>query len=410
MSRPGSAPSDQRQVGRRREVGRRVGLAPRLFLASGLVILAGAGTLLVVALLIAPPLFHRHLHRAGVPVVAPDVQGHVDEAFGQALLIAMAVGVVAATVAASGISWLMSRRLAAPVEDVARAVQRLADGHYDIVVPDPRLGPEFDTLARSINQLSGRLADTETGRRRLTADLAHQLRTPLASVQATVEAITDGVLAPDEQALATLSDQTARLRRLVSDLEKVSRAEERQLLLHPTRQPLAPVVERCAAAINGRYRAAGVDLVVEAERTTPPVRVDEDRIAEAITNLLDNALRHTPPGGRVTLTVSPGRTGHDARGLPAKARIEVTDTGDGFDPADAERLFERFYRARPRSRTGDSATSGSGSTPGSQSGSGIGLTIARAIVEAHAGQLLASSNGPGAGATFTITLPGHNAR
>jgi signal transduction histidine kinase len=390
-------------------VGRRVGLAPRLFLASGLVILAGAGTLLVVALLIAPPLFHGHLHRAGVPAVAPDVQGHVDEAFGQALLISMAVGVVAATVAAGAISWLMSRRLAAPVEDVARAAQRLADGHYDTVVPDPRLGPEFDTLARSINQLSGRLADTETVRRRLTADLAHQLRTPLASVQATVEAITDGVLAPDEQALATLSDQTARLHRLVADLEKVSRAEERQLLLHPTRQPLAPVVERCAAAITGRYRAAGVDLVVDAERTTPPVRVDEDRIAEAITNLLDNALRHTPPGGRVTLTVSPGRTCHGARGLPVQARIEITDTGEGFHPADADRLFERFFRSGPRPAPGNPADHDATTTTGAETGSGIGLTIARAIVEAHAGQLHASSNGPGAGATFTITLPGHNA-
>jgi signal transduction histidine kinase len=386
-----------------------VGLAPRLFLASGLVILAGSATLLVVALLIAPPLFHSHLHRAGVPAVAPDVQGHVDEAFGQALLIAMAVGVLAATMAASAISWLMSRRLAAPVADVARAAQRLADGHYNTVVPDPRLGPEFDTLARSINQLSGRLADTDTVRRRLTADLAHQLRTPLASVQATVEAIADGVLTPDGQTLATLSDQTARLRRLVADLEKISRAEERHLLLHPTRQSVAPLAERCAAAISDRYRAAAVDLTVEADRATPPVRIDQDRIAEAITNLLDNALRHTPPGGRVTLTVSPGRTGQDVPGHPDHALIAVSDSGDGFDPADAERLFERFYQARSRSRTGEPSTPTDRPAPGSEGGSGIGLTIARAIVEAHGGQMHASSEGPGAGATFTITLPGHDA-
>jgi signal transduction histidine kinase len=370
-------------------------LALRLFLASALVILAGAGTLLIVALLFAPALFHGHLQRAGVPV-APDVQGHIDEAFGQALMVSLAVAVSAATVAASAISWLVSRRLAGPVGDVARAAQRLADGHYDTVVPDPGLGPEFDTLARSINQLSGRLANTETVRRRLMADLAHQLRTPLASVRATVEAMADGVLAPDEQTLATLTDQSDRLGRLVADLEKVSRAEERQLLLHPSRQSLLHLARRCTDAINGRYRSAGVALTLAADPATPQVRMDPDRIAEAITNLLDNALRHTPPGGQVTLTVTPEDADAASGGNQVRARIDVADSGEGFDPADAARLFERFYRCGPRTEPD--------SGPGA--GSGIGLTIARAIVEAHSGQVRASSQGPGTGATFTIILPG----
>jgi two-component system sensor histidine kinase BaeS len=368
--------------------GSRIGLAPRLFLACGLVILAGACTLLVVALLLAPPLFRGHLQQAGARAVPPDVQGHIDEAFGQALLISLAAAVLAAALAAGAISWLVSRRLAAPVEEISREAQRLADGRYDTVVPDPRLGPEFRTLARSMNQLSVRLAEAEGTRRRLTADLAHQLRTPLASVQATVEALADGVLAPDRRALSTLTDQTARLRRLVADLERVSRAEERQLMLRPSVLELGRLAERCAAALTPSFRGKGVELAVVADPATPTVRVDADRMAEALTNVLENALRHTPGGGQVIISVSsPSTDGHPAR----SARIEVQDTGEGFDPVDAERLFERFYRAP--------------SAAGADSGSGIGLTIARAIVEAHGGQLRARSCGPATGATFTVVLP-----
>jgi two-component system sensor histidine kinase BaeS len=374
-----------------RRAGDGIGLGPRLFLASGLVILAGAGTLLVVALLLAPPLFRGHLQRAGVPV-APEVQGHLDEAFGQALLISLAAGVLVAAVAASAISWLVSRRLAAPVEQIAREAQRLADGHYDAGLPDPGLGPEFRLLAHSVNRLSARLADAEGTRRRLTADLAHQLRTPLASVQATVEALADGVLAPDESALATLTDQTARLRRLVADLERISRAEERQLMLRPSVLALGPLIVRCVAALATAYRARGVHLAAATDPATAAVRVDADRMAEALTNLLENALRHTPAGGRVTVTVS----SPDAGGQPPRsARIEVRDTGEGFDPADAERLFERFYRARSTVDADADA----------DAGSGIGLTIARAIVQAHGGQLEARSDGLGSGAVFTVTLP-----
>lgn len=366
-------------------MGHRIGLAPRLFLSDFLVIITGAGTLLVVALLFAPALFHAHLQRAHLPVISKDVRDHVDMAFDQALLISLTVGIGVATIAAVTISWLVARRLAAPVHEVAHAAQRLADGHYQTQVPDPRLGPEFASLADSMNRLSRRLATTEADRRRLTADLAHQLRTPLASVQATVEALLDGVLAPDSETLTVLADQTARLHRLVDDLEKVSRAEERQVILHPAAQPLAPVVERVAASVRDRYRAKGVTLTVDVDPAAPTVRIDPDRVREALANLLDNALRHTPAGGRVTVSVAPGPPSR-----PPAAVLTIRDTGEGFAPDQAERLFERFHR-------------GPGVDPGS--GSGLGLTIARALVEAHGGTLTARSDGPGRGATLTITLP-----
>ncbi|MFZ0161544.1 MAG: HAMP domain-containing sensor histidine kinase [Kineosporiaceae bacterium] len=366
-------------------VGEGIGLAPRLFLTNALVIVTGAGTLLLVALLFAPPLFHAHLQQAHLPEVSPQVRDHVDAAFERALSISLVVGVGVAMLAAGAISWLVARRLAAPVHDVAMAAQRLADGQYQTLVEDARLGPEFATLTSSVNQLSRRLAATEADRRRLTADLAHQLRTPLASVQATVEAMTDGILAADPSTLAVLADQTARLSRLVEDLEKVSRAEERQLVLHPRLQPLATVVERCIAAVQGRYRAHGVAVTAEEATSLPPVRIDDDRIAEALTNLLDNALRHTPTGGRVTVTLK-----SEESQRPTQVRVTVADTGEGFVPDQDALLFERFHR-------------GSQAAPGS--GSGLGLTIARAIAEAHGGSLTAHSDGPGRGASFTLTLP-----
>ena len=367
------------------KVGLRLGLAPRLFLTNLLVIVAGAGTLLVVALLFAPALFHEHLQRAHLPQLSAEIRDHVDAAFDRSLLISLGIGVAAATLTAAAVSWLAARRLVEPVDQVVQVAQRLADGRYESVTPELRLGPEFASLTRSMNLLSRRLATTEAQRRRLTADLAHQLRTPVASVAATVEALIDGVLEPDPATLGTLADQTGRLHRLIADLEKVSRAEERQFVLDPTPQPLAPVVRRCLAAVHDRYRAKGVDLALDADPATPTVRIDADRIGEVIANLLDNALRHTPPTGSVTLTLGPGRTDG-----PTSAELTVDDTGQGFAPDQGALLFHRFHR-------------GPDTEPGT--GSGLGLTIAAAIAEAHAGSLHARSDGPGHGATFTLILP-----
>jgi signal transduction histidine kinase len=363
----------------------RVGLAARLFLTNLLVIVAGAGTLLVVALLFAPALFHEHLQRAQLPQISSQIRDHVDSAFDRSLLLSLSIGVAVATMTAAAISWLAARRLVEPVHQVVHVAQGLADGHYETLAPELHLGPEFASLTRSMNLLSGRLATTEAQRRRLTADLAHQLRTPVAAVGATVEALIDGILQPDPSTLAALADQTERLHRLIADLEKVSRAEERQFVLDPAPQPLAPVVQRCCTAVRGRFLAKGVDLRINADPTTPAVRIDADRIREVLTNLLDNALRHTPTGGHVTIGLCPG-----AATDPMSAELAVHDTGEGFPPDQGPSLFQRFYR-------------GPNVEPGT--GSGLGLTIAEAIAEAHAGSLRARSDGPGHGATFTLSLP-----
>ncbi len=374
--RSGTSPAPHRRGG----LVSRIGLTPRLLLINLLIVASGAVTVLVAALLLAPPLFHQHLQMAHLPQIDSGVRDHVDRAFDQALLLALGIGVAVAALVAAGISWLIARRVASPVQQTAAALQQLADGHLDIHVEDPGLGPELAILADASNRLGRRLEATDEQRRLLTADLAHQLRTPIASLQATAQALQDGILSPDAETLGVLADQSAHLQRLVADLEKVSRAEERRIVLTSAPEALAPIVERAVAAERERYAAHDVTLSTDLLEPGPIARVDRDRIREALGTLLDNALQHTPAGGRVTVTL-----GH---GADPTAAITVADTGRGFDPAHAELLFRRFHRE-------------SRETPGS----GLGLTIARALVEAHGGTLTAASPGPDLGSTFTITLP-----
>ncbi len=213
------------------------------------------------------------------------------------------------------------------------------------------------------------------------ADLAHALRTPVASIEATAEAIVDRVLPADDHTLATLSDQSQRLSRLIDDLGSVSRAEERSFRLTITTVNSVEAAQASAASAAARFARSGVSLHPP---VGPPVDVlaDADRLGEVVDELLANSLHHCKHGDEVTITAARnGRT----------ADLTVTDTGAGFEPDEAERLFQRFYRADP--------------ARGNPTGSGIGLTVARALIEAHGGTLTARSPGAGAGATFTVTLP-----
>ncbi len=359
-----------------------LGLAGRLFAAMGLVVVAGAGTLLVSVLLVAQPVFRSHLVQVQPPM-SDQAQIHVDEAFASAVIIALAVGAVVALAVALVVAWLVAKRIAVPVAQVADAADRIAEGGFEARLRQPGLGPEFNRLTAAFNAMARRLATTEQTRGRLLGDLAHELRTPLASIQATIEAVNDGILPNDQRTLATLTEQSQRLHRLVGDLSAVSRAGERQLNLHPVVVSLQELVSGAATAARPRFEAEGISLTADDDQAGSHVLVDADRLAEALGALLDNALRHTPKGGSVIIAT----TRNDNR-----CRILVTDTGEGFDPEVAAQLFERFYR-------GDSSRTANGS------GSGIGLTIAKAIVEAHHGHLLGRSEGPGRGASFEITLP-----
>ncbi|HEY5553935.1 MAG TPA: ATP-binding protein [Cellulomonas sp.] len=360
-----------------------LGFTWRLFVSLGLVVLACGVTLLGVALVVAPQIFQGHLRAALGASVEPAVQRHVDEAFADAMISSMGIALPVALLVAFAVTWVVAQRLGRSVAAVAAAADRIARGDPTVRVEVPAVGPELALLAESFNAMAGRLADSESMRSRLIGDLAHELRTPLASIEATVEAVVDGVLPADGATLATLVDQTGRLKHLVADMAAVSRAEERQLDLHPRPVDLGALSAAATAAASARFAGAGVRLDVEVTGPPPVVRADPQRLTEVLANLLDNALRHTPRGGTVRVVVRAG---------PHGAVLEVADTGEGFDPSDGERIFERFYRA-DSSRTRSSA------------GSGIGLTIARAIVDAHGGALTATSAGHATGATFRVELP-----
>jgi two-component system sensor histidine kinase BaeS len=174
-----------------------------------------------------------------------------------------------------------------------------------------------------------------------------------------------------------------RLRRLAADLREAAAAENSLgLVLTPT-QP-ARLAQAAVAAAGPRFQAKGVQLTLSAPADTPTVRADPERVQQVLANLLDNSLRHTPPGGKTTVSVSPAAAG---------VRIQVTDDGSGIPADQLDAIFDRFHRVDPARAAADGG------------GSGLGLTIARAIVTAHGGALTAASAGPGQGATFTLTLP-----
>lgn len=359
------------------------GLASRLLAGQSIVLVAGALTAGLVATVIGPPIFHDHLLQAGHQANSPELE-HIEMAYRDASLISLGVGLLISLLAATAVAWFLTRRLRRPLDQVTRAASELSRGHYATRVPAVGSGTELETLATAFNTMAARLEGIEDTRRRLLSDLAHELRTPIATLSAYHEGLHDGVATLGPASRAALEEQTNRLARLADDIEEVSTAEEGRLALDRQTHPVTGLLRAAYEGMRDRYAATGVALVIDTTAAAGlDVCVDRDRLGQVLTNLLGNALRHTPPGG--TVTVSGRRDGDEAA-------ITVTDTGDGMTPEQLDHIFERFYRgdtARTRDRTG----------------SGIGLTISKAIVDAHGGTLSAASAGLGQGAQFTIRLP-----
>lgn len=356
-------------------------LIARLFAGQALVGLAGTATLWVVATVIGPQQFRRHLREAGADL-SPMVTHHAERAFRAATTISFAAALAAGLAASLLLSVYLTRRLGRSVGTVAAAAAELAAGHLEARISDPQLGAEFDQLATAFNDMARRLQDTEQTRRRMLADLAHELRTPLAVLDGYLEGIQDGVETTDARTLEVLRAQTGRLARLASDIADVSQAEEGQVRLDLRPVELDQLLRTAIASAQGRYEVKGVKLSTELGADVT-VRVDGQRLAQVLGNLLDNALRHTPSGGRVTVR---------SRRVGTQVIIEVADTGDGIAVDSLPRVFERFFRA-------DAARDRA------HGGSGIGLAISKALVEAHGGRIIAHSEGPGQGSTFVLSLP-----
>ena len=356
-------------------------LTAKLLAAELAVIVAGSATLALVALLLGPTLFHRHV-RDALGYVPPTVLHHLDQAFGESLALSLGLGVAAAAATAAAIGWLISTRIVRPVRALAGAARQVSRGDYETRVTVAG-EDELTVLGRAFNEMAGSLGSAEERRRRLLSDVAHELRTPLATIDAYLEGLADGVVEPRPETWQLLRTETARLNRLSEDIARVSRAEEHQLDLRPSRVHPQQLIDNAAQAATPSFTAKNVELHVAAGNSAPDVNVDAERIGEVLANLLENALRHTAAGGHVTL-------GAERDG--AAAILTVTDSGDGLESGELERIFERFYRtdaARSRDR----------------GGSGIGLTISRAIVEAHGGTLHAESGGRGHGTRLVCTLP-----
>ncbi len=358
------------------------GLASRLMTAQALLIAVGAVVLVVTSVIVAPPLFSQHLARTGEN--SPSVTHHAEAAFASSFAISLAAALTVSLITAGLVSWFLVRRVADPVEQLADAAEAVAGGIYTVEVPQGAFSSELQRLSRSFTHMAGRLADTETTRSRLLADLAHEIRTPLATLEAYIDGLEDGVVVAEPTSYATMRAQVGRLRRLAIDLRETAAADEHALHLSFADIDLAATAAVAVAAADPRYQAKDVSLQLVCGDDPLPVHADEERLQQVLANLLDNALRHTPPGGSVRVSIDRD---------PGAVVIRVVDSGEGIPPALLPLVFDRFFRVDPARASTDG------------SGSGLGLTIARAIVNDHGGSLGVSSPGLGRGATFTVRLP-----
>jgi signal transduction histidine kinase len=268
------------------------------------------------------------------------------------------------------------RRAAEPVADLIEASGRVEAGELGVQVPE-RGRREVRALTRAFNAMSARLSATERERRRLLAEVSHELRTPLTVIQGNVEAMLDGVYPADHEHLERIRAETRQLERLIDDLRTLSLAETGQLPLQREPTDVDALAREVAEAFEADAQAAGVSVVIDVPVDLPELEVDGRRIRQVLTNLVANALRHTPRGG--TVTVSASATGNGIR-------IVVADTGVGMSKDALEHAFERFWRS------------------GEWAGAGLGLAIVRDLVTAHGGTVSIDSQ-PGEGTRVTVELP-----
>jgi signal transduction histidine kinase len=268
------------------------------------------------------------------------------------------------------------RLLGLPLSDLIDAAQRIEAG--DLTPRVRERGPrELRALARAFNSMTLRLQASEDQRRRLLADVTHELRTPVAVLQGNLEALLDGVYPPDDQHLRPLLEETQVLSRLIDDLRTLSLAESGGLELHREATDVEVLIADVLASFRAEADASGVALQAAVPDELPLVEVDPLRLREVLSNLLGNALHHTPRGGEVRVT---------AGVRDRQLTLSVADSGSGIAAEDLPHVFERFYKS-PDSR-----------------GSGLGLAIARNLVQAHGGEIGAES-APGQGTTMRITIP-----
>ncbi len=284
------------------------------------------------------------------------------------LLISLALGIA------------MARSLSTPLAKVIQTTGRIAEGHYDGRVEEKTDIKEVHQLTTSINELAASLQKQELLRKRLTADVAHELRTPLATVQSHLEAMIDGIWPASQSRLESCHEEILRINRMVRELYKLAQFDGEAMQLDRVEFDLSELLKRVVLNFEGQFQAKKVQLQYEAQPVL--IRADRDKLSQVIVNLLANGLKYTTPGGSVRLGIVTEQNG---------VAIRIRDTGIGIAPEDLPFIFERFYRAdKSRNRL--------------SGGSGIGLAIVKAIVEAHEGKVTAESE-LGKGTEVKVWLP-----
>lgn len=276
---------------------------------------------------------------------------------------------------------LLSRTLTRPIRELTAATHAVSEGNLSLQVP-VRSRDEMGELARSFNKMSAALERSTKARRQMTADIAHELRTPLSLIIGHADAVHDGVLPPTQENFEIIREEATRLENLVNDLRTISLADAGELAL--TMQTVSPnkLLNEIAGIYQHPAQTRGITLTLQADESLPDISADPGRLTQVLRNIVDNALRYTPQGGTIVLT---------GESVPGGVQLAVTDSGPGVAPEDLTRIFDRLYRT-DASRTRD------------HNGSGLGLAIARSIVELHEGRIRAEA-APEKGLRILIFLP-----
>lgn len=309
-------------------------------------------------------------------------RGQALQEFSRRVNSILLIAAVGATAVSLILGFFFTRNLTRPLQEMTIATQKIADGDLTQQVP-VRSHDELGELATSFNQMSHQLATSREMRRQMTADIAHDLRTPLSIILGHAEALSDGVLPASQETFDVLYDESKRLERLVSDLRTLSLADAGELSITPRLVAPSALLERALIAHSPKAQEKNIWIELNVTETLPDVYVDPDRMAQVLDNLLSNALRYTPENGRIQLSADQKAN---------MIQLQVQDNGSGMSPEDTRHIFDRFYRAdKSRQRQDDG-------------GSGLGLAIAKSIVLAQNGRIWAESK-LGQGTSFIIEFP-----
>lgn len=356
-------------------------LRTRLFLSHMIVMVVGLSTLLTVGKIYTPRLFLVHLEQLqGVDFSVVRMKGRLIDGFESAWSRGAFWSVVVGGTTAIGLSYWVSKRIMQPLIQMEQITQRFASGHLEERVPENEI-PELNRLAESFNRMAQDLEGVEQRRRDLIGDLTHELRTPLTVVEGYLEGLADGTIEPTSDIYQRLVRETVRLRRLVNDLQELSKAEAGYLPIHLQPLEIRPLLVAIVQKFSDQLMEDSPTLYVECPKSFPLALADPERVEQVLINLVGNALRYTPQGS-ITLR---------AWAEPERIWIAVEDTGQGIKPEDLPHVFERFWRS-DRSRDRHSG------------GTGIGLAICRRLVELQKGTIAAESE-VGKGSTFRFSLP-----